>query len=383
MRRYPHMEFRRHWQVSAETTYQLGQCRAIVAAISEVPLAPLLRADLLRVSLRKGAQATTAIEGNTLSDEEVERLLEGEALPASKEYQAIEVRNVVEAMNTLLTEVARHSHQDLITADLIRRFHELIGRGLGEHLDAIPGEFRTDNRVVGTYRCPAHEDVPELVERLCAWLPQEFGFPSGSQRFRDAVVQAIVTHVYIEWIHPFGDGNGRTGRLVEFYVLLRAGLPDIASHILSNHYNETRAEYYRQLEAALRDRDLTGFIRYAVQGFRDGLNATLSTVQREQFLTAWRSFVYDRFAEQKYRKNVFKRRRNLVLDLPLGAELTLEDVQLVTPRVARDYANLSERTIRRDLDALVDMDLVRRTEDGVYVANADELRQHMPAKLLS
>lgn len=383
MAAYPHMKFAKNWQISAETSYLLGQCRAIVSAISEVPLAPALRANLLQVSLRKGAQATTAIEGNTLSDEEVQRALDFEALPPSKEYQAIEVRNVVSAMNALLREIAGQGQLDLISADLLRRFHYMIGRDLGEHLDAIPGEFRTDNRIVGTYRCPAHEDVPTLVERLSAWLPREFGFPSGTQTFRDAVVQAVVTHVYIEWIHPFGDGNGRTGRLAEFYLLLRAGLPDIASHILSNHYNETRAEYYRQIENAWRDRDLTGFIHYAIQGFRDGLNATLSTVQREQFLTAWRSFIYDRFAEQKYRKNVFKRRRNLVLDLPLDEELTLEEIPLVTPRVARDYASLSEMTVRRDLDVLIDMDLVRKTADGRYAANTDELRQHMPAKLLA
>jgi len=41
-------------------------------------------------------------------------------------------------------------------------------------------------------------------------------------------------------IHPFGDSNGRTARLIEFYILLRAGLPDMVSHILSNHYNDTR-----------------------------------------------------------------------------------------------------------------------------------------------
>jgi len=379
---YPYMKFAEHWRILPETTYHLGQCRAIVAAISEVPLRPEVRNRLLAVSLRKGAQATTAIEGNTLSDDEIERVMRGESLPPSKEYQAGEVRNVIEAMNDLLAEVAVDRQQALVSADLIRGFHAMIGRDLGQHLDAIPGQFRADRRIVGTYRCPAPEDVPDLVEQLCAWLPAQFGFPSGRQSFRDAVVQAIVTHVYIEWIHPFGDGNGRTGRLVEFYILLRAGLPNIASHVLSNHYNETRAEYYRQLEGASHDKDLTGFITYAVQGFRDGLDTILATVQREQFTTAWRSFIYDRFAEQKYRKKVFKRRRNLVLSLPIDRELTLEEIQLVNTLVARDYAALSERTLQRDLDAVIEMDLVRKTEDGRYRANADELRKHMPVKLL-
>ena len=81
------------------------------------------------------------------------------------------------------------------------------------------------------------------------------------------------THVYIAMIHSFGDGNGRTVRLIEFYILLRAGLPDIASHILSNHYNDTRQEYYRQIDLCIRERDLSGFVRYVVQGFRDDTHA--------------------------------------------------------------------------------------------------------------
>ena len=146
----------------------------------------------------------------------------------------------------------------------------MIGRDLGEHFEAIPGRFAERPRFVLTYRAPDHQDVVELVQRLCVWLADEFHFPDGTQSFSDAVVQAIVTHVYIEWIHPFSDGNGRTGRLVEFYLLLRAGNPDIASHILSNFYNETRGEYYRQLDRAGKTGDLSAFIAYAVQGLRDG-----------------------------------------------------------------------------------------------------------------
>ena len=60
---------------------------------------------MLAVSLRKGARATTAIEGNTLSEEEVFRIDAGENLPPSKEYLQIEVKNVIEALNQIRTEV--------------------------------------------------------------------------------------------------------------------------------------------------------------------------------------------------------------------------------------------------------------------------------------
>src|SRR5690606_32617625 len=152
---------------------------------------------------------------------------------------------------------------------------------LGDHFDANPGRFRNDSRVVGKYRCPDYRDVPELIKKYCEWLQREFHYQHG-QSFCDTVIQAIVAHIYLEWIHPFGDGNGRTGRLIEFYILLRGGFPNIASHILSNHYNQTRSEYYRHFDSARERRDLTSFIEYALLGFRDGLKETLQIIQESQ-----------------------------------------------------------------------------------------------------
>jgi Fic family protein len=207
------------------------------------------------------------------------------------------------------------------------------------------------------------------MARLCDWSKQEFGFPSGRQTFSEAVIQAIVTHVYLEWIHPFGDGNGRTGRLLEFYILLRAGNPDIASHILSNFYNLTRTEYYRHLDRAKKDRDLTAFITYAVQGYHDGLIETLRAVQDNVFDVSWRFLVHTRFADQNYRKkNVYKRRRDLVLNMLPGRAYPPVELALITADLARQYAALSTRTLLRDLDELKSMELVTELE-GHYRIN--------------
>lgn len=377
--RYPHIRFLKHWELSRAVVYQLGECEAIISAICEMPIHPQHHERLLYVSLVKGAQATTAIEGNTLTNEEVERVAEGESLAPSKEYQEREVRNILDAMNSILHEVV-DGRAALITSALIASFHKQVGKELGEHFDAIPGQLRTDDRVVGPYKCPRPDDVVPLVERLCEWLQEQFRYSSGEQGFSDAVVQAIVTHVYVEWIHPFGDGNGRTGRLLEFYILLRAGNPDIASHILSNFYNETRAEYYRQLDSANKARDLSAFIAYAVQGYRDGLRETLSTIQRSQFEIGWRNLIYDRFASHRYRKkNVFKRRRDLVLNLPLDQDLSMDDLLTLTPALARDYSSLTKRTLLRDLKVLIGMGLVI-TENGRYRVNTALLRRQMPRR---
>ncbi|MGE3844276.1 MAG: Fic family protein [Vicinamibacterales bacterium] len=316
--------------------------------------------------MKKGAQATTAIEGNTLSDAEVEKVARGDSLPPSKQYQEREVRNILDAMNHLLKAVADDGSTPLITPELIKDLHSRVGRELGEHFDAIPGRFREDERIVGPYRCPRHEDVPRLVDRLCAWLPQEFGFASGRQSFREAVIQAVVSHVYLEWIHPFGDGNGRTGRLLEFYILLRAGNPDIASHILSNFYNETRAEYYRQLDRASKERDLTAFVRYAVQGYHDGLVECLETIGGSVLELAWKALVHDKFENVPHRKaNVMIRRRKVALNMPPDRALSPIEIAVLTPQLTRQYAALSARTLLRDLEYLQELHLVKESR-GKY-----------------
>jgi Fic family protein len=359
---YPHITFRQTWDPDV-AHYELGQCEALIRAISNTPILPNYHQELKLISLTKGAQATTAIEGNTLTDEEVEQIAAGEELPPSKEYQQREIVNIITALNVLLNEIVVQGRTEKVSVPLLLRFHQMIGKDLGEHFDAVPGQFRRDSRIVGPYRTPHPEDVPDLVNSLCEFMERQFHYDRG-QSFGAGIVQAIVAHVYIEWIHPFGDGNGRTGRLVEFYLLLRAGNPDIASHILSNFYNETRNEYYRQLHRANKNQNLTEFIKYAVTGFRDGLTKTLNKVQQNLFDITFQKHVYDQFKDRKMTKtSVFKRQRQLGLDFPLNRELTLNEIVSQNPETLRAYASLSPRTLYRDLELLESMNLIERVGD--------------------
>lgn len=170
--------------------------------------------------------------------------------------------------------------------------------------------------------------------------------------------------LYIEWIHPFDDGNGRTGRFVGFYILIRGRSPDIAPHLLSSHYNDTRPEYHHLLSRAARERDLTCFLEYAVKGFRDGLLDTLRQVQESQFEMSWLKLVLDRFARRKMtNRNTFARQRALMLQLP-PHPVSIRAVRRLNPTMEALYGELSDRTIQRDLLALEEIDLVIREDDG-------------------
>jgi Fic family protein len=229
------------------------------------------------------------------------------------------------------------------------------------------------------YRPPSFEQVEEYVQKLCEWLAREFHYKQG-QNFDEAVLEAIVSHVYIEWIHPFGDGNGRTGRLLEFYILMRAGIPSIASHILSNHYNKTRTMYYRQLQHASETGDLSAFIQYALEGFRDGLESIVKFIHEEQTELTWNNYVHDTTdkmqGEGKTQKTL-RRLRQLAYYITADRFCGLEEIMILNPKIAEEYRGLKPLTLRRDLDLLVEKKLLQ-TEKGKYRANYELLHSLFP-----
>jgi Fic family protein len=373
-REYPHLKFLEQWKLTENSNFYLGQCDAFVKAINNTPIMPQHFKELMKVAFIKGAQATTAIEGNTLSDDEIGKLYEGEKLPPSKEYQEKEVKNILDAFQNLFDEVVDKDTEEYISPDFLLRLHKMVGKELGEHFQAVPGRFRESDVVVGRYRCPDYRDVKSLIDKFCDFSQSYFKFKEGKQSFKDVIIQAIVSHVYLEWIHPFNDGNGRTGRLLEFYILLRGGNPNIALHILSNHYNFTRTEYYRQLELAHSNKDLTSFIEYALLGFRDGLENTLNKIQFSLFEQAWRRYIYDKFDEMKIiNKEVFKRRRTLALEMPINGGLLLNEIPDYSIRLAKLYSNLSNRTLIRDIEDLKSMEIVLKLDDNKYYSNTTKI----------
>ena len=67
----------------------------------------------------------------------------------------------------LLREVILENKDRAINPDLIREFHRNIGKNLGKHFDAIPGQFREDSRIVGPYLAPDYRNVPSMIDNLC------------------------------------------------------------------------------------------------------------------------------------------------------------------------------------------------------------------------
>lgn len=368
----------------AESWLDLGEAASKCEHLARVPLRPATAQRLHQLYLAKGVAATTAIEGNTLSEAEVLKAVEGRLqVPPSKEYLKQEVENIIAACNTIAAQVADGT-LPAITAQLLWRYNRQVLDKLPLSEDVRPGELRAHSVGVGNvYRGAPAEDCQYLIERLSDWLNgADFQPPGNAPEGRAtvyAIVKAVIAHLYLAWIHPFGDGNGRTARLVEFHILLSAGVPSPAAHLLSNHYNQTRAEYYRQLDYASKSGgDLLRFLRYAVSGFVDGLRSQLEFVWEQQSDVIWRNYVHERFQQKNSPSDT--RQRHLALDLGLKGEwVPVGEIAELTPRLAKAYARKTPKTVQRDVNALVSMGLLAR-EGRKVRARREVILSFLPLK---
>ncbi len=362
----------------------LGEITSKVQHLSGAPLRPDVAEDLHQIYLAKGVLATTAIEGNTLSEEQVRQLIDGKLdLPKSQKYLQQEVQNVVDLCNHEARQLLDHGTERNLCMDLIRDYNRGVLKGLELPDGTVPGEIRTHSVVVGNiYRGAPAEDCEYLMERLCAWLSSsDFAPPDDELCIPFAVIKSIVAHVYLAWIHPFGDGNGRTARMMEFHVLFANGIPLPAAHLLSDHYNLTRTDYYRELaKASASGGDLLPFIRYALRGFLDGLHGQIALVREQQMRVAWENYVHGQFRKLK-NSPTQKRRRELVFDLTdYGKWVEVSSIPLLTPKLAREYAKAGDRMVQRDLNAVAKMQLILRRH-GKVMANRAMIQAFLPHRV--
>jgi Fic family protein len=352
----------------------LGEVKSKCEHLANEILEPETAKQLHKFYLAKGALATNAIEGNTLTEVEALEKVEGTLeLPPSQEYLGQEIQNIITACNAALNVVMKRGLQFPLHEKTVKHFNELILTGLALSEKVVIGEIRTHEvAVANAYQAPRSDECQELLNKMCDWLnSDEFAVPADQPRMAIplATIKAVLAHLYIAWIHPFGDGNGRTARLVEFAILVSSGVPSPAAHLMSNHYNLTRTEYYRRLREAVMPGGDIQFIKYAVQGFVDGLHAQLQQVRKQQWQLAWRNYVHNLLPEGVTKTD---RQRRLVLDLADRTEgLPLNKLSEASPRVALMYARTSSKTLVRDVAQLQSLGLLIESNDGNYKANKD------------
>ena len=194
--------------------------RALATLAGTMPKLTSLDA-LARNVLRTESMASSRIEGVLISQKRLARNAHTAKSARASDPEALEVLGNVEAMEKAIEIGARASG---FTVGDIEEIHRTLLRFT--EASAIAGVVRTEQNWIGgndynpvgaDYVPPPPELVPELLEDLSSFIARSDLAP---------VAQAAIAHAQFENIHPFADGNGRTGRALVYTVLRRRGETD-------------------------------------------------------------------------------------------------------------------------------------------------------------
>lgn len=244
----------------------------------------------LRKSNRvRTVQGSLAIEGNTLTLEQITAILDGKRI-IGDQNEIREVKNAI-AVYDQLPEFNPYRIKDFLRA------HRLMMDGL---IDSA-GRWRSGN--VGIFKGEQVSHIAPKADRV-EWLMQDL-FKYLKDEPAHQIIKGCVGHYEIEFIHPFEDGNGRMGRLWHS-VLLRAYHPIFefipVESIIKNH----QQEYYQALEGSDKAGNSTVFIEFilniieeALSDFMDALEPVVATAE-SRLQVARQTFGLESFSRKDY-----------------------------------------------------------------------------------
>jgi Fic family protein len=270
-------------------TRQLAEFKGIVATI------PNEQILLSALSLQE-AKDSSAIENIVTTHDELFREAadaSGTSTPASKE-----VLRYREALAVGWDLVKQHR---LLTANHIQRIQTVLEPSRAG-FRKVPGTVLKDQAGHVVYIPP--QDARVIVEQMHS-IEQEMNDPPADGL--DPLVRMAVLHHRLESVHPFYDGNGRTGRIVNVLYLVKEGLLDLPVLYLSRHIVRTKSEYYRLLQEVRESGQWSEWVRYMLTAVAESARDGIRTVQeiRDALLTTKHEVRRFPFYSQDLINNIF------------------------------------------------------------------------------
>lgn len=273
--------------------------------------------QLRKANRIKTIHSSLAIEGNTLTETEVRDIIDGKQVIAP-------AREIQEVRNAIRTYEAYDSFNPHNVNDLLRA-HKLLMEGLTE--DA--GRFRKGG--VGVFGekglvhlAPPADRVPMLIDGLLGWLKS-----SGDH----LLIRSCVFHYEFEIIHPFSDGNGRTGRLWQSHIL--GQLNPLFKHLpVENIVYANQQAYYNAIAASTKAGQSGPFIDFML----------------DKILTAL----------QEHRSEGQDKLQDKLPDSALSVLKCILDDNSVTANKIAEQTGLKERQVRSHIAALKAAGAIRR-----------------------
>lgn len=281
---------------------------------------------------------SSVIEGAFNSREQAAEFIRRNKQPRNKSEQM--VKNNYDA----LTYVLEHL-EDEINEETILQIARIVTRS-GAEVQVTgyrDGAVYVTGREGVVYTPPQADAVPEMMRLLVEFIQKSELHP---------LLKACIAHFYFVYVHPFGDGNGRTARALSYMMLLQAGYDFFRYFSISGVVAEERGKYYRSMRNV---EDSDGDMTYFIDAYSGMLARTVEKMEHH--------LKYHVLARQKLKaleQNGTLNERQLK-----GAKWLLEGSNSsVTVEAWRRKYKVVTETARRDLLALCDAGLLSRELDG-------------------
>lgn len=204
--------------------------------------------DYLDDILVRFAHHSAGIEGNTISLPATVSIIINGTLPMSGKAtvrEFYEIENHKQAFERLIQHLA---NEDSLSIDIIKEIHA----DLTDRLQYDRGQFKkNENMIIGAeFQTAFPAETPSLMVQLIDNLAYRL---ESTKLEEEKLVAILDTHIQLERIHPFSDGNGRTGRMVMNYSLLEQGFPPL---IIEKEAKDQYIEF-------LGNQDVDGFVQFA------------------------------------------------------------------------------------------------------------------------
>lgn len=313
-----------------QATLELGNLNGFAEQIPNIDI-------YIKMHVKVEANKSSKMEGTrTTIDEE---LLEKYDVDPEKRDDWQEVQNYVEAINYGIERVKELP----VCTRMIKEIHSILLKDVrGEHKN--PGEYRTSQNWVGGSRPSNAVYVPPIPSEVGNCLSDLEKFINNENINTPELVKIAIIHYQFETIHPFLDGNGRTGRILIPIYLLSKGIIKKPCFYISDYIEKNKEAYYDFLSRVRANNDIISWIKFF-------LEATIETAKA---------------ARIKFEKvsNFTKEINNLIMKLPAKSDNLRKviDVLYNEPSVSRNFlvekTGIKPGTVKNIIKILLENDII-------------------------
>ena len=335
----------------------IANIEASKAVIDNSPLVPAWEARFRDDALNRSVHFGTKIEGNDLSQEQAQRVIQLKGVSNTKEIsektgvtaRERDIQEVINYRNVLLwiDQQKVLGRKPQLSVDTLHTLHSLTMKDLLDEEQV--GAFRQKQVVIEgvegsniVFRPPVSVEVPFLVDELFTWINSKEALQIHP------VFKAAIVHYQLVYIHPYVEGNGRTARAMATLLMYLLGYDFKRFFSLEQYFDNDVDRYYKALLYVQQqsNSDLTYWLEYFCYGLAIEIDKVKSQVQK---------LSKDLKMKKELGRQVALSERQIILleVLQNQGEVTSDDAQEALPNVSVD-------TILRDIRDLIQKGVVEK-----------------------